>query len=89
MGLIRAVAVLPIDKRFRTPSLELKCLGTSFGGGKRKLFNRLELNMAAVWLRPMVGGSVFIYAQWVGHHDNDIDLVTFKNNQSQPLDCRY
>ena len=32
MGRIRAAAILTIDNRFRTPSLELKCLGTSFGG---------------------------------------------------------
>ena len=31
MGLIRAAAILTIDNGFRTPRLELKCLGTSFG----------------------------------------------------------
>ena len=36
MGLIRAAAVFSVDHRFRTPSLELKCLGTSFGGAKQK-----------------------------------------------------
>ena len=36
MGLIRAAAILAIDNRFRTPSVELKCLGTSFGGAKQK-----------------------------------------------------
>ena len=36
MGLIRTVAILAIDNTFRTPSLELKCLGTSFGGAKQK-----------------------------------------------------
>ena len=30
MGHIRAAAILAIDNRFRSPSLELKCLGTSF-----------------------------------------------------------
>ena len=34
MGLIRTAAILAIDNRFRTLSLELKCLGTSFGGAK-------------------------------------------------------
>ena len=37
MGLIRAAAILAIDNRFRTPSFELKCLGTSFGGQNQKL----------------------------------------------------
>ena len=36
MGLIRAAAILAIDNRFRTLSLELKSLGTSFGGAKQK-----------------------------------------------------
>ena len=36
MGLIRAASILAIDNRFRTWSLELKCLGTSFGGAKQK-----------------------------------------------------
>ena len=36
MGLICAAAILAIDNRFRTPSLELKCLGTSFSGAKQK-----------------------------------------------------
>ena len=36
MGLIRAAAILAIDNRFRTASLELECLGTSFGGQKQK-----------------------------------------------------
>ena len=35
MGLIHAVAILARDNRFRTPNLELKCLGTSFGGTKQ------------------------------------------------------
>ena len=35
MGLIRAAAILAIDNRFRTPSLELKGLGTSFGAQKQ------------------------------------------------------
>ena len=34
-GLIRVTAVLAIVHRFRTPSLEFKCLGTSFGGQKQ------------------------------------------------------
>ena len=32
MGLIRAAAILAIDNRFRTLSLDLKCLGKSLGG---------------------------------------------------------
>ena len=36
MGLIRAAAILAIDNRFRTLSLELKCLETSFGAQKQK-----------------------------------------------------
>ena len=36
MGLIRAAAILAIENRFRTPSLELKYLGTSFGVQKQK-----------------------------------------------------
>ena len=36
MGLIHTVAILARDNRFRTPNLELKCLGTSFGGTKQK-----------------------------------------------------
>ena len=34
MGLIRMAAILALDNRFRTPSLELKCLGMSLGGQK-------------------------------------------------------
>ena len=30
MAFIRAAAILAIGNKFRTPSLELKCLGTSF-----------------------------------------------------------
>ena len=37
MGLIRAAAILAIDNRIRTLSLELKCLGTSFGGAKQNI----------------------------------------------------
>ena len=36
MGLIRAAAILAVDNRCRTASLEFKCLGTSFGGAKQK-----------------------------------------------------
>ena len=36
MGLIRAAAKLALDDRFRTPSLELKCSGTTFGAQKQK-----------------------------------------------------
>ena len=36
MGLYRVAATLAIDNRFHTPSLELKCLGMSFGGAKQK-----------------------------------------------------
>ena len=36
MGLIPAAATLAIDNRFRTQSLEYKCLGTSFSGAKQK-----------------------------------------------------
>ena len=36
MGLIRAAAILAIDNRIRTSSLELKCSGTSFGAQKQK-----------------------------------------------------
>ena len=36
MGLIHVAAILAIGNIFRTPSLELKCLGTSFGGAKPK-----------------------------------------------------
>ena len=36
MGLFRVAAILAIDNRFGTPSLELKCLGMSFGGAKQK-----------------------------------------------------
>ena len=42
MGLNRAAAILAIDNRFRTPSLELKCLGTSFNG-KNKSFQSLGI----------------------------------------------
>ena len=35
MGLFRAAAILAIENRFRTSSLELKCLGTSFGARKQ------------------------------------------------------
>ena len=45
IGLIRAAAILAIDNRFGTLSLEVKCLGKSFGGAKRKFS---FLNMAAV-----------------------------------------
>ena len=52
MGLIGAVAILAIDNRFSTPSLGLKCLGTSLGtslgGAKQKFSIPLGLNMAAV-----------------------------------------
>ena len=41
MGNIPAAAILPIDNRFRTQSLELKCLGTSFRGGQNKSFQSL------------------------------------------------
>ena len=37
MGLICVAAILAIDNRFCTPSLELKCLGKSFCGKKQKL----------------------------------------------------
>ena len=57
MGLIGAVAILAIDNRFSTPSLGLKCLGTSLGtslgGAKQKFSIPLGLNMAAVWLRSI------------------------------------
>ena len=43
---------LAIDNRFRTRSLELKCLGTSFGARKTIVYNPSGLNMAALWLRP-------------------------------------
>ena len=33
---IRAAAILAIDNRFRTPSLELKCLRTRFGAQRQK-----------------------------------------------------
>ena len=46
MGLIRAAAILAIDNRFRTPSLQLKCLGTSFGGPKQKFAIPRELTWA-------------------------------------------
>ena len=36
INLICAAAILAIDNRFRTPSLELKCLGSNFGGGKQE-----------------------------------------------------
>ena len=45
-------AILAIDNRFRTPSIELKCLGTSFSAQKPKVFNS-GLNIAAVRLRPI------------------------------------
>ena len=45
MGLIRAAAILAI---FRTPSLDLKCLGTSFGGAIEEFFHPSGLNMAAL-----------------------------------------
>ena len=35
MCLIRVAAILAIDNRFRTPSLDLKCLGTSFGAQRQ------------------------------------------------------
>ena len=35
MGLIRTAAILANDNRFRTLSLELKCLGTSLSGAKQ------------------------------------------------------
>ena len=37
MGLIRAAVTLAIDDRFHIPSLELKCLGKSFGSQRQKL----------------------------------------------------
>ena len=43
MGLIHAAAMLAIDNRFRIPSLELKCLGTSFGAQKQKFSIPLDL----------------------------------------------
>ena len=36
MGLISAAAILAIDNRFRTPSMELTCLETSFGAQKQQ-----------------------------------------------------
>ena len=42
MGLIRAATILAVDERVRTPSLELKCLGTSFNG-KNKSFQSLGI----------------------------------------------
>ena len=47
MGLTRAGAILAIDNRFYTPSLELKCLGTSFGGQKQKF----SIPRDSTWLR--------------------------------------
>ena len=37
MGLIRAAAILAIDNRILTLSLELKWLGTSFGWAKQNI----------------------------------------------------
>ena len=37
MGFYHAVAILAIDNSFRTPSLELKYMGTSFCGIKQKV----------------------------------------------------
>ena len=42
MGLIRAVAILAIDNRFRTPSLKLKWLETSSGAQKQKFLIPLD-----------------------------------------------
>ena len=42
MRLICAAAILAIDNRIRTLSLELKCLGTSFGG-QNKIFQSLGI----------------------------------------------
>lgn len=39
MGFTRGAATLALENGFRTPTLELKCLGTSFGGAKQKLSN--------------------------------------------------
>ena len=36
MGLIGVAAILAIDNRFRTPSLELKCLSRVSVGAKQK-----------------------------------------------------
>ena len=48
MGFIRATATLAIDNRFLTSSLELKCLGTSFGAQKQKI----SIPRDSAWPRP-------------------------------------
>ena len=53
MGLIRAAAILAIDNRFRTPRLELKCLGTRFGGVKQKFSIPRDSTRPAELLRPV------------------------------------
>ena len=53
MDLIRAAATLAIDNSFRTSSLELKCLGTSFSVGS--VSSRGCLGAPAIL--PTTGGS--------------------------------
>ena len=57
MGVIRAADILAIDNKFRTLSLELKCLGTSFGGAMQKVSLSLGIQhgrrvIKAHWLIP-------------------------------------
>ena len=54
MGLIRAAAIVARENRFRTLSLELKCLGTTVGALKQ----RLSISRDSTWL-PVINFEAY------------------------------
>ena len=57
MGFIRAAAILATDNRFRTPSLELKCLATSFSVQKQKFSIPQDLHSRRV-IKGLLGDRI-------------------------------
>ena len=72
---------MAINNRFRTTSIELKCLGT-----RTKVFNPSGLNMAAVCLRPtVIALNLFQGTKLKPLHSVSVPIRSFPFSSSQGL----